>query len=570
MARMIPPVIDPDNPSPGEPEVFRRLKEDPQTADWIVLHSLEVAHHLQQVEGEIDFVVIIPNKGVLCVEVKGHSHIRCLDGQWLFGSREDPDRSPFKQVSDAMHSIRGRVTARRRNLSRVPFWSCVILPFVQFPYESEEWHSWQLIDSRAFRTRPISTLLLNVIDRARDFLAHQPTARWFDPSSMEPTENQCEDISQILRPIFEVFESPKDRRKREEAVMKQYTEEQFDALDALEDNPRVIFTGPAGTGKTLLAIEAARRASNRGHRVLLTCFNELLGHWLADQVSPLPGVSAGTLHQHMLRVAGPGVPIEAGSRRFWRETLPLLATDKLLDNMDQNHTFDEIIVDEAQDLLRDSYLDFLDLSLKGGLAGGKLRLFGDFEKQAINDEADISLQAFKEQRCRDAVTYSLRNNCRNTPRVASLVRLLCDLDPDYRRILRPDNDVEPRTRYYTDESSKERLLIETLEALRQEGFTNDEIVVISPKSDAHSTAAAIRTPQWRQRLQPIRQAKRGYVRYGTIQAFKGLEAPAIVVTDIDRVDDDRAKALFYIAITRAIHRLVVLASDQAKKDIVQL
>ena len=43
------------------------------------------------------------------------------------------------------------------------------------------------------------------------------------------------------------------------------------------------------------------------------------------------------------------------------------------------HPYDELIVDEAQDFLRGDYLDFLDCCVTGGLSGGRVKLFGDFE-----------------------------------------------------------------------------------------------------------------------------------------------------------------------------------------------
>lgn len=566
MARMIPPVLDPDTKSDGEKEIFQRLQGDPATEGWIVLHSLNVAHHLTQIEGEIDFVVIIPNMGVLCVEVKAHRHIRCIDGQWLFGKYEEPSKSPFKQVSSAMHSIKADITKRGLGLERVPFWSCVILPYVELSVESREWHPWQLIDARAFRARPISTLLRHVMEDARRYLETSKGASWFHPSAADPTPIQCSAIAQILRPIFEVFESPRARRQQDEAIMFQLTQEQFDALDAMEDNARVVFTGPAGTGKSLLAIEATQRAYDRGQRVLLTCYNELLGRWLSDQVAPLTNVVAGTIHSYMLRVAG--IPPQSDSPDFWEDTLLGVATERLLDASSEEHLFDVIIVDEAQDILRDSYLDFLDLSLRGGLAGGALRLFGDFEKQAIYNAASLSMADFRRQRCGDLVVHALRTNCRNTPRVAALVRLLCDLQPDYRRIRRPDSQVEPRMLYYRDSTDQQRLLTETLESLHSERFGWNDIVVLSPKRDDRSIAASL-GPPWSQRLCPYRSRRKGCIGYCTIQAFKGLEAPAVVVTDIDVVNSDHMRALFYIALSRAVHRLTVLISNDAKGEVLR-
>jgi len=70
--------------------------------------------------------------------------------------------------------------------------------------------------------------------------------------------------------------------------------------------------------------------------------------------------------------------------------------------------YDEIIIDEAQDLLRDKYLDVIDLILKGGLSAGRWRMFGDFEKQAIFSASNLSLEEFKTKRVKDIASYQLR------------------------------------------------------------------------------------------------------------------------------------------------------------------
>jgi len=566
VARMIPPALDPNTKSDGEKEIYRRLRDDPSTGDWIVLHSLDVAHHITQIEGEIDFVVIIPAMGVLCVEVKAHRRVRCLEGQWLFGTYEEVKKSPFKQVSTAMHSIKKDIIKSGSGLERVPFWSCVVFPYVEVNAASPEWHPWQLIDSRAFRARPVATLLTGVMQNARRYLSQSKGAGWFSPDAPDPTLAQCRAIAKKLRPIFEVFESPKSRRQQNEATMLQLTQEQFDALDAMEDNARVVFTGPAGTGKSLLAIEAAQRAcSEPEQRVLLLCYNELLGRWLVDQVTGLDNVIAGTMHSHMLRVAGISVK---NTSDFWDETLPERAIDSLLGDPHPEYLFDVVIIDEAQDVLHGKYLDFLDLSVKGGLAGGTLRLFGDFERQAIYAAGSLSLAEFKQRRCPDIVIHALRTNCRNTPRVASLVRLLCGLEPDYKRIRRPDNGIEPHTMYYRDHSDQQHLLISALETLHKERFDWEDIVVLSPRRDDRSTAASLESP-WDQRLRPYRHRQKGNIGYCSIQAFKGLEAPAVIVTDIDSVNNDHTRALFYIALSRAVHQLFVLINAEAKSEVLE-
>ena len=151
MARMIPPTIDPNVPSPGEREVFIRLRDDPSAKDWTVLHSLELARHVRHVQGEVDFVILVPGLGVLCLEVKAHREIRVENGQWLFGAKREKGRSPFKQSSEAMHSVRSRVIERIPSLKNIVFWSAVLFTHASFTQSSAEWHPWQLIDSRRFR-----------------------------------------------------------------------------------------------------------------------------------------------------------------------------------------------------------------------------------------------------------------------------------------------------------------------------------------------------------------------------------------------------------------------------------
>ena len=568
MARMIPPRILPDCSSFGEQEIFRRLKDDPETSDWIVLHSLDVAEHVTSIAGEIDFVAIVPGKGVLCVEVKGCTSLRRHDGLWYYGKAPSPDaRGPFKQASTAMHSIRTKLTKKRPDLAKVPFWSAVFFPYVEFSDESEEWHRWQVIDSRAFRSGSIGTLLSNVLDKARSFLQTRASARWFNPRSNEPEIQQCLQIAEILRPDFEYFESAGSRSGRLERELTSYTAEQFGALDAMEANPRVVFVGPAGTGKTLLALEAARRGASAGRKVLFLCFNRLLGKWLEEQLSFTgANVVARTIHKQMLTVSQTKV-VENPDQSYWEGKLPELAIETLLEDADEADQFDELVVDEAQDILRREYLDFLDLSLKGGLASGQWRFFGDFEKQAIYSAANLPLNEFIETRCNFAPVYALRINCRNTPRVAELVHLLGGLDPPYGRILRPDDGLEPDINYYADELKQNSLLLDSVEILGTEGFPNKDIVVLSPRADALCAASKAYAHLLSGPFRPVEGPQGGYIRYCSIHAFKGLESPAVIVTDINRLDASSSTALFYVAVTRALQRLIILVNESAKADI---
>lgn len=566
---MIPPYIYPACPSPGEHEIFRRLKKDPETASWIVLHSLDIADHIRQSSGEADFVIIIPAKGVLCLEVKACSSLHRENGQWFYGLDNKPDaRGPFRQASEAMHSIRKRVIETRPDFSHIVFWSAVIFPYVEFTIRSKEWHPWQVIDSQAFRARPLGMLLKGILEKAINFLQVRLDSKWFRPQSNEPTDEQCKIIMNLLRPNFEFYESPKQQALRLSNELKYYTQEQFAALDAMNDNPRVAFSGPAGTGKTLLAIEAARRSALQGNRVLFLCFNRLLGKWLEDQTESLkPQVVTRTLHRHMLSITG--IILDDKDKKdetFWTKELPLSAIEKLLMESSEN-VFNELIVDEAQDILRDVYLDFLDLSLEGGLASGQWRFFGDFEKQAIFTAANLPLDVFIKTRSGSAPMYALRLNCRNTPRIASLAHILGDLNPDYSKILRPDNGIEPELLYYNDTSDQKALLIKILNRLYRNRVTGKNIVVLSLKADSLSIARSVQSSPWSDRLKPFELSGPEHIGYCTVHGFKGLESPLVIVTDVDEVSGPKSNALFYISVTRALQKLFIIAHYSVKNEI---
>src|SRR5215467_9034309 len=104
MAKLIPSFMD-DRTPPGERDVFNMLAAGPD--DWVVLHSLDLAPWNRSLRTEIDFVVVIPDAGILCVEVKSHENISFHEDRWW---PHDIKRSPFKQAADASHTLHRRLS----------------------------------------------------------------------------------------------------------------------------------------------------------------------------------------------------------------------------------------------------------------------------------------------------------------------------------------------------------------------------------------------------------------------------------------------------------------------------
>ena len=60
------------------------------------------------------------------------------------------------------------------------------------------------------------------------------------------------------------------------------------------------------------------------------------------------------------------------------------------------------------------------------------------------------------------------------------------------------------------------------------------------------------------------------VAFSTVHAFKGMEATAVIVCDIESVNTDEARSIVYVAMSRAKSHLVVLANNKLRDTIVEL
>ncbi len=551
------PAFCPDDAPPGERAVYAVLRDSEDTAEWLVLHSLGIANHVRQVEGEADFVVIVPDVGILVIEVKSHQSIdRRSDGTWKLGNNAPTVRGPFQQSSEAMHSLRSYLEKKNVNLRSIPMLSAVWFTGVRartMLLSSPEWHDWQLMDSEDVKAAP--SAILRTLSAGTTHLAEK--IKHFSYGGVGPDSETSALIASVLRPKFELATVAGDRRRARESQLIAFIGEQFLALDASSDNHSVLFTGPAGSGKTFLAMESARREIATGMQGRLLCFNRFLGKRLAKDLVEFKELSVSTLHHEMLRLAKIDRIPEGAGPEFWKKELPERAMEALIDG-GGSRLSDFLIVDEIQDIATDSYLDVLDLMVAGGLKEGRLLLYGDFDRQAIFDD-ETGIDRLRE-RSPYLSTHKLMQNCRNLPRIGYQVNLLSHLQPGYHQFRRQDDGVDPVFHKYKAGQDQSMLLATAIRRLKGDGFELNEIVVLSPLRDA-STATTTGDPWLRQILKPADglAARPGQVHYSTIHAYKGLDSPAIVVTDLDEtVTADNFDSLLYVGLTRATDRLIAL------------
>jgi len=571
VAHLIPPDY-PRGTSPGEALIFDLFRSTDVGAGWTILHSLHLPDHVRQVEGEADFVVLMPGLGVLCLEVKSHLRADFVDGAWYLGSEGSPDyRGPFRQAEMAARSVKRKAASAFPVAHNVLFWPAVVFTHCIPVVESSagDWHPWQLLTAADLDAGQVDHLLIDVIRHARTHMSGTGSAGWFDPASATPTTSDCAEMRQILRPDVHFLPASLALRNRRKEEIRRFTAEQLIIIDGLDGvNERAMVEGPAGTGKTVLALEEARRASALGARTALLCFNQHLAAELRRDVQQLglEMVEVATLHSLMQVVAGISAPSNVGSG-YWSSDLPDAALAALLGARPR---YDMLIIDEAQDLGAPAYLDVMDALLDGGLARGCWRMFGDFERQAIYAGSPRLAIEHILKRVPHLVRFKLRRNCRNTPRVAEYIVRLGGLDPGYSKVLRPDNGPggTPRTAFYRSPEHQQQLLADTLEELCSSGeFSAGDIVVLSPR--VASCAATVARAGSRHGLEPLPR-RTGSSSYGTVAAFKGLEAPAVILTDIEEVATPAAQCLFYVGTSRATDRLRVIARDGLQQAVAGL
>jgi superfamily I DNA/RNA helicase len=229
-------------------------------------------------------------------------------------------------------------------------------------------------------------------------------------------------------------------------------------------------------------------------------------------------------------------------------------------------------MDEAQDLVRPSVLDLLDVWVKGGLRDGRWAFFGDFHRQAIyGDGRSEDVHQLISSRCGFYARANLKQNCRNTRRIAEETALLSGFETPPYRMGQVDGAAVDYLDY-TDEESQRRALEEVLLRLAAEpGIATDDVVILSRYRLEQSAAGKlVDSAHFRIRSVEYSSLKDGCIptfRFATAQAFKGMESKVVVLCDIDRIEGDGDRSLLYVAMSRARSLLTVLLHVRTKAEV---
>ena len=562
MARLIPSFFD-DRTPPGEQDVFNMLADGP--SDWAVLHSLDLAPWNRNLRTEIDFVVIAPDAGILCVEVKSHTDIS-FDGQRWFPPQIR--RSPFKQAADGRFTFYRRLRDIIPQLSRVPVVHCCIFPRARFdlrPNMSVAEH--ELMDSRVFRSFESSeALCADLRTRIQHSIDGDATLQHLT-ASLSATDVDA--IISACVPVQKRRQGAREEiRRREEEVAAILRKQQQPVLTLAQLNDRVRVSGGAGTGKTLIAMEAARQAADKGLRTALLCFNQLVGEWMRqrmEEVGPLPpNLVIGRAIQVMATMSGVPIP-NSPSPSFWNTELPLLIEERLTDpDLGAAASFDYIVLDEAQDLLaRPRLLSCLGQFLHGGMDTGSFLLLGDFDHQVLAEHATMQTALSALDKSAQPARWHLSENCRNYRIVGeTAVRLGGIGTAVYSGYLRHGGSHQNYDiAFYGNAEEQLATLRQWLREFKELGYSASEVTLLSFRDDescaAHqlSSTGHVLRPAWRNGAGSP---------YATVHAFKGMENKVIILTDVTVSNRQFHRDLFYTGMTRATECVRVLCEKSSE------
>lgn len=565
MSRMRPNFVDDGSP-PGERNIFHRLQAIQD--NWTVIHSLDVAPSNNNKRTEIDFLVIIPDLGLLCIEVKSH------EGITFDGERWHPPtikRSPFAQAENAKHALIRRFRTIRQvpDGSRLPFPIEKVCIFTHSPFDVTDLvgiNPSELIDARQLNRLQTWE---SFRDKLRSCMISALRNDGINPPRTPLTDGEVNGILQQCLPIQKrKAGSREELQAAERNLLDTLREQQRPVLRLAELNRRLLVTGPAGTGKTLIAIELAKRFAEQGARVGLLCFNQLLGRWLEGQLQDHPGVIAGSAIRTLASMAGVVVDgARTNDQAYWDNDLPEAILDRMTSpDFVEECVFDVLLVDEAQDLLPRAMLwDCLMQSVSGGEAEGRYIVHGDFNHQAIGGGQALAerVGAFKGRVV--PTHWELRENCRNLSLIGKTAEYLLGVERSvYDGYLRINED--PRLRRYlpyTNLEQQAQLVVAEIEALRAEGFAPEDIILLS--FCAADRSIGRRLEQQGLPFCAIGNDQRGLVRYTTINAYKGMERKVVIITDVDDLQTlQHERPRLFVGATRATERLRIALTAQAE------
>ena len=562
---MIPPTIDPEVNSSAERRIFHWLEK--LEGDYIALHSLGIARHIDNLFGEIDFVIIC-HEGILCIEVKG-GRVSRRDGIWYFtnrfGQENAKHKGPFEQAQGNMQSLRQYLVKRLGKtdaITRCQYACCVMTPDCSIDVRGEDVVKDILFDEHNSEADIIS-FFHRSFEYWRDLCKNK---HGFIGGQLSKADIQR--VVTILRGDFNFVPALSVMVKRVDDALLSVTEEQYVIMDGFDEDERMMIQGAAGTGKTLLALEQCRRLSSVGKKVLYLCYNRAIAAFIRKALEKEDSnFEVANLHSLMNQYVK--VPEQIEDSEAFSEAISeqfIAFTDSEEWDKDLN-TYDAVIIDEGQDLMTTYFYMCINPLIRGGFAEGIWSIYYDANQNIYNKNKEF--QEILTQLRKDATgKYNLTTNCRNTRQIATANKFISNIK-QAKTLKTNGNNVEYIG--YASINEERRQLIKVIRNLRSQGIALNDIVILSPYriDNPKSCLYEYQLPADIGRLRMNQVGtfmEDGYLNVFTIHSFKGLESRIVVLIDIDAFKNPDRRLLNYVAISRCKALLYLLYNKNAEDE----
>jgi len=541
--RSLPSYVTNQSFRSAECKVFRRLEQVLED-QFVVFYSrpwLGLKPDGEEIDGECDFVIAHPELGLLTIEVKGgRITYNPAKEEWKSVDRNEITyfiQNPVEQAMKSKHHL-------LEKLKKSPFWTPRFIRArhgVIFPDAAKV-----EIDLGADKPLQIFCYSDDLDGDFRSWIIERFGELAESGSGTEPLgDDGIEALEDILAHPFTLHVPMGKLIEEDEKKIHFLTQQQYMILKAIEDNPRAAITGGAGTGKTVLAMEEARRCAADGMRVLYTCFNKPLGKDIRRRLSSFDKIKVATFHElchQAAKKAGIQIPSDIPSDLLYNEKYPEIFLEAL--DILPEYRFDAIIVDEGQDFFP-LWWTCLNKALDSE-GKGIIRVFYD-SNQRIYGNSKNNLSGFQ------TVSIKLSENVRNTIRIHQAAQHYYDgfsirsMGPEGEKIIwiQAESVVDMRREVNAVVLrflSAERIIPEDITVLAGSDSTLKEL---SPSGFiADKTCVNCENPE------------KDSIVLDTIRRFKGLENKVVILA-LTR-DDVKDKGLLYVALSRARAHLVII------------
>ncbi|ROS79128.1 nuclease-related domain-containing DEAD/DEAH box helicase [Cellulomonas sp. PhB143] len=512
----------------AEHSVWRALR-DHLPDDVVVLSGVDLQDG--DVEREIDLLVAWPGVGIAAIEVKG-GYIRRVDGEWRQGSGEREHRiDPVDQVQDARHRLQGYLRAHGYGAGAARTVHLVAFPHVAVP---DTWGTIDLPRAMLIDRADVESGA-GVVSRVR----HAVTQHGQGRRPLLP-----DDVEELVEALAGGFPSQVDNlvaASMHESHSDQLTEAQARILEVLGQQQRMRVIGGAGSGKTWLALEQARRRAKAGERVALLCYSRGLGRYLQRVVDTWPRrerpVFVGLFHD---------LPVEWGAARgadddpdHWERRLPL-ALAELAAARPAAELFDSVVVDEAQDF-GDLWWPSLLRCLRDPDEGGLFVFMDDAQRVFPRDgRAPIELPPFV-----------LDENLRSTKQIAQTFSSMADA-----RVRPRGLDGPPVRMVDVPQDAAIATADDCVEILVDEGWPPGSIALLATGRRHPAQVNEVELGGYQAYWDDFLTGDDVF--YGHVLGFKGLERTVVVLAVNGFHDVERARKILYTGMSRARSLLVVV------------